>query len=103
MLCCALDLVSAWASVVAATQSTPCRPAAIMLLMALPPAPPTPNTVRRAFISRMSAMLVMCASRLFERAVNERALSYCYRPGGLPPLWTRLDVPIGVQVVLGRW
>jgi hypothetical protein len=26
----------------------------------------------RAFISRMWAMLVMCASRLFERAVNER-------------------------------
>src|SRR4029453_7103833 len=25
------------------------------------------------------------------------------RPCGLPPLWTRLDVPIGVQVVFGRW
>src|SRR6185369_17532299 len=54
-----LDLVSACASVLATTKSTPCRPAAIMLLTALPPAPPTPNTVMRAFISQISVMLLM--------------------------------------------
>ena len=41
----ALEEDSAWASVLATTNSTPCRPHSIMLLTALPPAPPTPNTV----------------------------------------------------------
>jgi HlyD family secretion protein len=54
----ALDMVSACASVLATMKSTPCSPAAIMLLMALPPAPPIPNTIMRAFISRISVMLV---------------------------------------------
>ena len=39
------DLERACASVLAATNSTPDKPASIMLLIALPPAPPTPNTV----------------------------------------------------------
>jgi len=38
----AFDMVSACASVLATTKSTPCSPAVIMLLTALPPAPPTP-------------------------------------------------------------
>src|SRR5215470_6993804 len=53
----ALELVSACASVLATTNSTPCSPAVIMLLTALPPAPPTPNTVIRGFSSRMSGIL----------------------------------------------
>ena len=36
--------VSAWASVLATTNSTPRSPAVIMLLTALPPPPPTPKT-----------------------------------------------------------
>src|SRR5262249_10645899 len=103
MMCLALDLVSAWASVLATTKSTPCKPAAIMLLTALLPAPPTPNTLIRAFISRISVMLVMSISRWHERASNERTWVVTYKPCGLLPLWSRLDVPVGVQLVLGRW
>src|SRR3984957_20509273 len=54
---CAFDIVSACASVLATTKSTPCSPAVIMLLTALPPAPPTPKTVIRGFSSRMSGAL----------------------------------------------
>src|SRR5574337_921285 len=54
----ALDMVSACASVLATTKSTPCNPAVIMLLTALPPAPPTPNTVIRGFSSRISGTLI---------------------------------------------
>ena len=43
--------VSACASVLATTKSTPARPDVIMLLTALPPAPPTPHTVMRGFSS----------------------------------------------------
>ncbi len=64
----AFDMVSACASVLATMKSTPCSPAAIMLLTALPPAPPTPNTVMRAFISRISVVLVIFASQLLHRA-----------------------------------
>src|SRR4030088_707863 len=67
---CAFDMVSACASVLATTKSTPCSPAVIMLLTALPPAPPTPNTVIRGFNSRMSGtlrLMVMVASRLRAR------------------------------------
>src|SRR5499427_9017227 len=59
------DIVSACASVLATTKSTPCSPAVIMLLTAFPPAPPTPNTVIRGFNSRMSGifrLIVMAAS-----------------------------------------
>src|SRR5215471_21755934 len=63
MIRSAFDIVSAWASVLATTKSTPIRPAAIMLLTALPPAPPTPKTVIRAFRSLISVMLVMSESR----------------------------------------
>src|SRR5258708_6059076 len=67
---CALDMVSACASVLATTKSTPCSPAVIMLLTALPPAPPTPNTVIRGFSSLISGtlrLMVMIASRLRAR------------------------------------
>src|ERR1700744_6215110 len=57
----ALDMVSACASVLATTKSTPCRPAVIMLLTALPPAPPTPNTVIRGFSSWMSGGGILSA------------------------------------------
>src|SRR5262249_42613766 len=65
MMRSAFDMVSACASVLATTKSTPCKPAAIMLLTALPPAPPTPNTVMRGFSSRMSGifkLIVIVAS-----------------------------------------
>src|SRR5579862_9232717 len=60
----AFDMVSAWASVLATTKSTPWSPAVIMLLTALPPAPPTPNTVMRGFISRMSGIFKLIVMRL---------------------------------------
>src|SRR5688572_32103463 len=75
----ALDMVSACASVLATTKSTPCRPAVIMLLTALPPAPPTPNTVMRGFISRMSGifrlMLILCLSCALRSATGTRDVS----------------------------
>src|ERR1700686_3321018 len=83
----AFDEVSAGASVLATTKSTPCRPASIMLLTALPPAPATPNTIMRAFISRMSVMPVIFASRLLSQA-GERghgllpaSLAVCFHDG----------------------
>src|SRR5262249_29636600 len=51
------DIVSACASVFATTNSTPFRPAVIMLLTALPPPPPTPKTVMRGLSSVMSGFL----------------------------------------------
>src|ERR1700730_11113829 len=71
----ALDMLSACASVLATIKSTPCSPDTIMLLTALPPAPPTPNTMMRAFISRISVMLVISASRFVRQARNERIRS----------------------------
>src|SRR5690606_20402646 len=50
----ALDMVRACASVLATTNSTPRRPAVIMLLTALPPPLPTPKTVMRGLSSVMS-------------------------------------------------
>src|ERR1700722_2699013 len=101
MMRLAFELVSACASVLATMKSTPCSPASIMLLTALPPAPPTPNTIMRAFISRISVMLVIFASRLLRQAGNERIRIATYTPCGLLPLWSRLDVPVGVQLVRG--
>src|SRR6516225_7416541 len=63
----ALEEVSAWASVLATTKSTPSSPLAIMLLTALPPAPPHPKTVIRGLSSRMSGifrLMLMAASSL---------------------------------------
>src|SRR5262245_5792079 len=77
MMRSAFDMVSAWASVLATTNSTPWSPAVIMLLTALPPAPPTPNTVMRGFSSRMSGicrLIVMVASRLRARREGGRAV-----------------------------
>jgi hypothetical protein len=51
-----------------------------MLLTALPPAPPTPNTIMRAFISRISVMLVIFASRFLRQAENERTSIATQRP-----------------------
>src|SRR6476646_5971793 len=95
----AIDMLSACASVLATMKSTPCSPAAIILLMALPPAPPTPNTTMRAFISRISVVLVMFASWRSDR--NEGARFATCMPCGLLPLWLRLDVPVGAQLVHG--
>src|SRR5262245_50276359 len=64
----ALELASAWASVLATTNSTPLRPEAIMLLTALPPAPPTPNTVMRGLSSVRSGtprLMLMAVFRSF--------------------------------------
>src|SRR5260370_40104574 len=97
----AIDMVSACASVLATMKSTPCNPAAIMLLTALPPAPPTPNTIMRAFISRISVMSVIFTSRCSGELGNERKRFAIYKPCGLLPLYWRLDVPLGVQLVRG--
>ena len=51
------DFDKACASVLAATNSTPDKPACIMLLIALPPAPPTPKTVILGFSSFSSGTL----------------------------------------------
>ena len=65
----AATCVSACASVLATTKSTPCSPALIMLLTALPPAPPTPNTVMRGFSSRISGVfrLIVIARLSYRR------------------------------------
>src|SRR5215467_11898607 len=88
MMRSAREVVSAWASVLATTKSTPWRPAAIMLLTALPPAPPTPNTVIRGFSSRMSGifklMLMGCLSEAFAKPLSH--------PGEIAAR-PRLDVP----------
>src|SRR5437763_3376227 len=58
----ASEALSAWASVLATTKSTPWTSARIMLAMALPPAPPTPMTLIRGRSSstsgRMKSMLM---------------------------------------------
>src|SRR5216684_7475839 len=100
MMRLAFDAVSACASVLATMKSTPCSPAAIMLLTALPPAPPTPNTIMRAFISRIAVMLVILPQGCSGKLGNERTRIATYKPCGLLPLWSLLDVPVGVQ--LGR-
>src|SRR6266481_937430 len=85
MMRCAFDIVSACASVLATTKSTPCNPAVIMLLTALPPAPPTPNTVIRGFNSRMSGtlrLMVMGASQITRALV---------RPGRRPRELVKVD------------
>ena len=56
MMRSALELVSAWASVLATMKSTPTRPETIILLTALPPAPPTPQTMMRGFNSLSSGI-----------------------------------------------
>src|SRR4051812_24030914 len=69
----AFEIVSAGASVLATTKSTPCNPAVIMLLTALPPAPPTPKTVMRGLSSlmsggvRLSAMVCLSITRALIR------------------------------------
>src|SRR6516162_6400463 len=84
MVRAALDMVSACASVLATTNSTPSRPAVIILLTALPPAPPTPNTVIRGFISRRSERSAMSAPQLHGKTDRYTALTYT--PYDLPPL-----------------
>src|SRR6516162_1144538 len=77
MMRSAFDVVSAWASVLATTNSTPCRPLAIMLLTALPPAPPVPNTVIRGLSSRISGifrlMLISASSYAEVTAASDRS------------------------------
>src|SRR5262249_4048818 len=85
MMRSAFDMVSAWASVLATTNSTPCRPAVVMLLAALPPAPPTPKTVMRGLSSRMSGifkLMVIGASSLRGRGDRRRVRPVRHRPRG---------------------
>src|SRR6516162_8819293 len=83
MMRSAREVVSAWASVLATTKSTPWRPALIMLLTALPPAPPTPNTVIRGFNSRMSGIfkLMLMAASCVRGRMHRRASTAGSRPG----------------------
>src|SRR4051812_42451612 len=97
MMRSAFDMVSACASVLATTKSTPASPLVIMLLTALPPAPPHPNTVIRGFSSRMSGifrLMVMVASSLrgacsFDLRMARKATA-ATPPGrtGPPPAWS---------------
>jgi hypothetical protein len=57
-----------------------------------------PNTIMRAFISRISVKLGIFGSRLLRRW-GMRTRIATYKPCGLLPLWSRLDVPVGVQLV----
>ena len=81
MMRSACDMVSAWASVLATTKSTPCSPALIMLLTALPPAPPTPKTVIRGFNSRMSGIFKLMLMACLFSARRGIAPPTCRRPG----------------------
>src|SRR4051812_219020 len=86
---CAFDMVSACASVLATTKSTPCNPAVIMLLTALPPAPPTPKTVIRGFSSLMSGGVRLSA---MVASLTTRALVHPgRRPRGLVKIVWLLD------------
>src|SRR4051795_1745782 len=86
---CAFDMVSACASVLATTKSTPCSPAVIMLLTALPPAPPTPKTVIRGFSSLMSGGVRLSA---MVASLTTRALVHPgRRPRGLVKIVWLLD------------
>src|SRR5690606_23579741 len=72
-------MVSAWASVLATTKSTPFSPALIMLLTALPPPPPTPNTLMRGLSSVMSGfckLMVICLSSFICSAACRRGCHY---------------------------
>ena len=73
--CSALDATSAWASVLATTNSTPVRPAAIMLLTALQPAPPTPITV---ILGLKSVSFGSCSVML---------MGFLALPRAPPPAW----------------
>src|SRR5262249_21898422 len=84
-------MVSACASVLATTKSTPCRPALIMLLTALPPPPPTPNTVIRGFssvISGLCRLMVMVPAFPLFQPVAIPASSPC-----LPDAWSSGCLP----------
>src|SRR6202167_3663777 len=99
MMRSAFDVVSACASVLATTKSTPCRPAPIMLFTALPPAPPTPNTVIRGFSSRMSGifrLMVMVASSLIRGRQGRPA------PADPPPAAVVLDARLGPSETLAQ-
>src|SRR5580693_9573112 len=99
MMRSAFEVVSACASVLATTKSTPCRPAPIMLFTALPPAPPTPKTVMRGFSSRMSGifrLMVMVASSLI-RGRQERPA-----PADPPPAAVVLDARLGPSETLAQ-
>src|SRR5882724_8426073 len=101
MMRLALDMVSACASVLATIKSTPCSPDTIMLLIALPPAPPTPNTIMRAFISRMSVMSVISASRFVRPARSERIRMATDGPCDPLPLSPQPEAPVCVLLFPG--
>src|SRR3984893_14293385 len=101
MMRLALDMLSACASVLATIKSTPCSPDTIMLLTALPPAPPTPNTIMRAFISRISVMLVISASRFVRQARNERIRNAICGHCDPLPLSPQLEAPVSVLLFRG--
>src|SRR5919198_682187 len=64
----AFDIASAWESVLATTNSTPCNPSAIMLLTAFPPPPPTPTMVILGLISEMPGRILVLITALRQRA-----------------------------------
>src|SRR5260370_17603608 len=101
MMRLALEMLSACASVLAKIKATPCSRDTIMLLTALPPAPPTPKTIMRAFISRISVMLVISASRFVRQARNERIGIATYGPCDPLPLSPQLEAPVCVLLFRG--
>src|SRR4051794_7108147 len=109
MMRSALDMVSACASVLATTKSTPDRPISIMLLTALPPAPPTPNTVMRGLSSRMSGtfrLIVIVLGLSFGAPPAPCSNSLFRTPAAVPPpvsvSETVLDPPPHPQEVAVR-
>ena len=68
----ACEISSAWASVLAAMNLTPCSPARIMLLMALPPAPPTPITLILAVFSLSMYVNIIALLPVFKIVLRVR-------------------------------
>src|SRR6185312_10634584 len=76
----ALDMASAWASVLATMNSAPSRLLEIMLLTALPPPPPTPITEIFGLISAISGLgLVFMTGNSPRRSRHEASVDFTPR------------------------
>src|SRR5690606_2919785 len=105
MRCSAIELLSAWASVLATMKSTPSISAWIMLATALPPAPPTPMTAIRGRSSSTEGgpmlMLIRCSPR---GGVGIPGLLACAikRIAGAKGKWSYPQAPRVSEILLHR-